>query len=103
MSLLELFCSIDDFWQVYEPIWHQGLLESGQKHRRRACRMSMSEMMTIVVYFHQKQYRNFKTFYSDYVVEHLQSEFPKLLSYNRFVQLMPRILVALCAYLGSVR
>ena len=101
MSLLELFCSIDDFWQVYEAIWYQSLLESGQRQRRRACRMSMSEMMTIVVYFHQKQYRNFKTFYTDYVVEHLQSEFPKLLSYNRFVQLMPRILVALCAYLQS--
>ncbi|MEL6527118.1 MAG: hypothetical protein AAFQ07_15555, partial [Chloroflexota bacterium] len=59
MSLLELFCSIDDFWQVYEPIWHQTLLESGQRRRRRATRMSMSEMMTLMVHFHQKRYRDF--------------------------------------------
>ena len=30
---------------------------------------------------------------------HLTDEFPDLLSYNRFVQVMPRIVVALCAYL----
>lgn len=23
MSLLELFCDIDDFWQEYEPLWHR--------------------------------------------------------------------------------
>jgi len=98
MSLLELFCDIDDFWQIYEPIWHETLLTNGQQ-RVRECQMSMSEMMTIVVHFHQKRYRDFKTYYTDYVMTDLQSEFPDLLSYNRFVQLMPRILLALCAYL----
>jgi len=100
MSLLELFCHIDDFWQVYQPIWQQKLLTSGQS-RHRPCQMCMSEMMTLVVHFHQKRYRDFKTFYTEYVAVHLQSEFPTLLSYNRFVQLMPRILVALCDYLQS--
>lgn len=85
MSLLELFCDIDDFWQVFEPGWHQTLLESGQCHRRRACRMSMSEMMTIVVYFHQKRFRDFKIYYTDYVATHLRAEFPVLMSYSRFV------------------
>lgn len=99
MSLLELFCEIDDFWQVYEPLWQQNLLENGLARRQRACRMSMSEMMTIVVHFHQKRYRDFKTYYTDYVMSDLQSEFPQLLSYSRFIQLMPRILLALCAYL----
>lgn len=101
MSLLELFCSIDDFWQSYEPIWHQTLLESGQRRRRRATRMSMSELMTIVIHFHQKRFRDFKTYYTNYVMTHLTSEFPNQLSYNRIVQLMPRIVVALCAYLQS--
>ncbi len=31
----------------------------------------------------------------------LNSEFPKLVSYNRFVELMPRILVPLCVYLHT--
>lgn len=99
MSLLELFCNIDDFWQEYEPIWHQSLLESEDRCRRRTSRMCMSEMMTIVVHFHQKRFRDFKTYYTDYVMTNLQAEFPTLVSYTRFIQLMPRILVALCAYL----
>lgn len=98
MSLLELFCNIDDFWQIYEPVWQETLLTTGQQ-RRRESRMSMSEMMTLVVYFHQKRYRDFKTYYTEYVMTDLQGEFPSLLSYNRFIQLIPRILVALCAYL----
>jgi len=98
MSLLELFCDIDDFWQVFEPNWRQELLASG-KQRQRTCQMSMSEMMTIVVHFHQRRYRDFKTYYIEYVSQQLQREFPTLLSYGRFIQLMPRILLALCAYL----
>ncbi len=98
MSLLQLFCDIDDFWQEFEPIWHQSLLENG-KSRIRKSQMCMSEMMTIVVHFHQKRYRDFKTYYTEYVADNLQQEFPTLLSYSRFIQLMPRILLALCAYL----
>ena len=100
-SLLELFCEIDDFCQDYEPMMHQMRVENGLAHRHRPCRMSLSEMMTIVVHFHQQQFRNFKTYYTEYVTEHLASEFPQLLSYSRFIQLMPRILTALCTYLQS--
>ena len=98
MSLLELYCDIDDFCQIYEPFWHQGLVANG-KQRLRECQMSMSEMMTIVVHFHQKRFRDFKTYYTQHVMQHLRGEFPTLVSYSRFVQLMPRILLALCAYL----
>ncbi len=41
----------------------------------------------------------FDTYYSEYVADHLRGEFPKQISCNRFVQLVPRILVGLCAYL----
>lgn len=36
MSLLELFCHVDDFWQVFAPEWEHDLLQSGLKRRRRA-------------------------------------------------------------------
>lgn len=98
MSLLELFCDIDDFWQVFAADWQQLLLANGQQ-RQRVGRMSMSEMMTIVVHFHQQRYRDFKTYYTQYVAVHLRREFPQLVSYSRFIQRMPGILVALCAYL----
>lgn len=101
MSVLELFCHIDDFCQRYSPTWEQMLLESGRKRRRRARSLWMSEVMTIVVHFHQQRYRDFKTYYTRYVQTHLRSEFPNLVSYNRFVEFLPAILVPLAAYLRS--
>ena len=55
--------------------------------------------MTLLIYFHQMRYRDFKTFYTQFVQVYLRAEFPTLVSYNRFVELMPRVLVPLCAYL----
>jgi hypothetical protein len=54
-----------------------------------------------LIHFHQSQYRNFKSFYIYHVSQHLKSEFPDLLSYNRFIELIPTIFAPLCAYLQS--
>lgn len=102
MSLLELFVSVDDFCQVFLPFWERKLLQDGSKKRRRAGEMSVSEIMTILIYFHQSHYRDFKTYYTDHVCEHMRSEFPKLVSYQRFVILMPSVLGPLSAYLQSL-
>jgi hypothetical protein len=55
--------------------------------------------MTILIHFHQSQYRTFKAYYSQHLCPHLRGEFPHLVSYGRFVQLMPRVLALLAAYL----
>lgn len=102
MSLLELFVSVDDFCQVFLPVWERKLLEDGSKLRRRAGQLSVSEMMTIIIYFHQSHYRNFKAYYTEHVCQHLRAEFPKLVSYERFVILMPSVLGPLSAYLKSL-
>jgi hypothetical protein len=57
--------------------------------------------MTIVIHFHQAHYRNFKAYYLQYVAVQLRSEFPQLVSYQCFVELLPTIVVPLCAYLTS--
>ena len=59
--------------------------------------------MTIIIHFHQSSYRNFKAYYTKHVMLHLQSEFPNLVSYNRFVELMPRTIGFLLVYLYSLR
>lgn len=99
MNLTELFCDVDDFWLAFAPEWQQKQLTQGTKRRQRVGQLCESEMMTIMIYFHQARYRDFKTYYTRYVQVHLQGEFPHLVSYSRFVQLMPRVLVVLCAYL----
>ena len=103
MSILDLFCSVDAFWQWFEPLWQQELLASGtgQQHRRRRGRMYPSEIMTILILFQQSGYRTFKGFYTQYVQVHLRAEFPQLVSYTRFVELMPRMVVPLAVYLHT--
>ena len=103
MSLLETFCSVDDFCQEFEPVWEQRLLEHGLRRRRRKSRLSLSEVMTIIIHFHQSGYRNFKTYYVNYVQRYLQAEFPGLVSYSRFVRLMSRAFVPLTIYLLTQR
>jgi len=67
MGLLELFCAVDDFWKAFEPTWRERRLGSGERQRERAGELSGSEMITIVIHFHQARYRDFKTYYTQYV------------------------------------
>lgn len=100
MSLVELFCDVDDFLPIY-----QRMLSSKQlgQHRRRGPKptLCVSEIMTIVIFFHMTRHRDFKTYYNEFVCVYLRDYFPKIVAYNRFVELMPRVLGPLCAYLTS--
>lgn len=103
MSLLELFCHVDDFWGAFGPLWKQTLLQSGQIKRQRSGQLAESEIMTILIHFHQSHYRDFKAFYLQHVLAHLHADFPGLVSYSRFVSLIPSVLVPLAAYLETCR
>ena len=98
-SLLELFCDVDDFCQDFVPAWRKQLLSAGEMQRQRERSLSASEIMTILIHFHQSHYRNFKAYYIEYVLERLQKEFPGLVSYTRFVEFIPSVLLPLCVYL----
>lgn len=62
MSLLELFCAVDDFCQQMEPEQIERLLGDGNPQRRRAGQLWDSEALTIMIHFHQSQYRTFKAY-----------------------------------------
>lgn len=83
---------------MFKPEFEKNQLELGVRKRCKPCQLSESEVMTIIIYFHQLQFRNFKTYYTQYVQKHLQSEFRSLVSYNRFVELMPSVLLPLCFF-----
>jgi hypothetical protein len=97
-SLLEMFVQVDDFCQVFLPVLEGHLITSGVIQRRRERSLSISEVMTIMIHFHQSHYRNFKAYYCEHVLAHLRSEFPGLVSYTRFVDYIPSALLPLCAY-----
>jgi hypothetical protein len=90
--LTDIFCIIDDFCQYLSSHAQKATkIETntkGKKTRKKKCSMSLAEVMTIMVLFHLSHYRDFKTFYLHHVMRHMRSEFPKLVSYTRFVELM---------------
>jgi hypothetical protein len=100
MSLLELFCDVDDFMLSFAPQWKASRLAAGQQ-RERAGQLCPSEVMTILIHFHQSHYRTFQAYYTEHVQVHLAKEFPHLVSYPRFVALIPQMMLPLLAYLQS--
>jgi hypothetical protein len=98
VDIVTLFCDLDDFYKAFAPVWQKPLLPAPGRHRRRACRFSASEIMTLLVAFQTSPYRNFKYFYLDQVCRHWRAEFPHLLSYQRLIECLPSVLVPLTAY-----
>jgi len=103
MSILDIFCDVDDFMILFDHWFKEHALTHKPSTRGRKATLSMSEVMTIIIWFHQSHYRDFKAFYIQHVQKHLRAEFPQLVSYNRFVELMPGTLLPMCIYLYSRR
>jgi hypothetical protein len=102
MELVALFYLIDEFCQDFEPAWRAERIASGLAQRNKPYRLSLSEILTIIVHFHQSDHKTFKHYYTDYVRVSLSSEFPKLVSYTRFLELMSEVTVPMLALLTSL-
>ena len=98
--LISIFCSIDDFCASFEPEFNRILL-SKRKHFTRTSRLQLSEIVTIVILFHFSKFRTFKDFYL-LQRSFLQQFFPLIVSYNRFIELIPRSVFPLFCYLFSL-
>ena len=103
MNIITLFCDIDDFFLAYEKwVSTQCLPETPPLETRgRPRRMYPSEVMTLLIAFHQSNYRTFKHFYLKHVCVYWGAEFPHLVSYPRFVQLKKEVLTLLTFYLAT--
>lgn len=102
MEILPLFCEIDDFCKVFERLYQSKAISNG-KSRKRATRLSQSEVMTILVLYHASGYKNLKAFYLQEVLRRHSLDFPGLCSYQRFVQLQSRCVMPLFFYLLTKR
>ena len=98
----ELFCILDDFCKKFNESLEEALI-SDQKLKLKQSALSLSEVMTIVILFHKSGFRFFKYFYCQMIVPFWKSAFPKLLSYNRFIEIMPRCLQALSSFFHKVK
>jgi len=93
-DITELYSFIDDFCKIYSEYEKKKLLPS-LKQRNRNCSMSLSEIMTVMIMYHTSHAKNFKYFYKTCIEYIHKDDFRSALSYNRFVELMPRLFLPL--------
>ena len=104
--LITTFCMIDDFCKSFESDWNKILIEHSdpQKLKKvtRFPKISMSEILTIVIHFHQSGYRTFKQYFNLYVCTFLRKYFLNLVSYSRILQLISNVLFPLFCFLQAI-
>ena len=95
-----LYCVVDDYCNAFEATGRSRMIADGERRRKRSSQLSLSEMLTIIIGFHESGYRAFKRYYLERQATH-HREFPNLISYNRFIEWMPSLTGPLAAYLMS--
>ncbi len=100
-KITEIFCATDDFSKQFDKeVARKPLLSStGKTRRRRPASLCDSEIMTILLIFHFGTFDNFKHYYRHFILGHLKSDFPKAVSYNRFVELESRVFFKMMFFL----
>jgi hypothetical protein len=104
-NLVDIFFYADEFCKEFYKTLDGTQLSSDNslKRRNKPCKLSDSEVITILISFHLGGYRNLKHFYTQYVQVHLTKEFPQTVSYNRFVELQQKALLPMVIFLKLMR
>lgn len=97
-----LFYSVDNFCQSFEPWYKKQLFcNNTVKTRQRDTQLHLSEVLTILIAYHQSGRSCFKYFYYDLTLNH-RHLFPKLVHYARFMVMIKRSFPALIYMLKSL-
>ena len=102
-KVIELFCMADDFCKFFDRMVAKYTFKSAVKRSyHRNSTMSKAEIMLTMILFHDSNYRCLKHFYQERVCKHLRHLFPKVVSYNRFVELEREVAVPLALFIKKV-
>lgn len=102
-KVTEIFCIADDFCKFFDTTIEKYSIKA--THRRkyhRASTMSKAEVMMILILFHSSGYRCLKHYYLECVCKQLTHLFPKVVSYNRFVELQKEVAIPLAIFIKKV-
>ena len=80
-KVIKIYCTIDELIKKLPTSMTQK-----ERKRKRKFTMSDSEVITIMVLFHRSRMIDFKSFYTINIRLYHKGDFPKQMSYNRFVE-----------------
>jgi hypothetical protein len=97
--MTEIFCFVDEFCTIFQKELAQTYLPLSHSKRKatRTSGLTIAEIVTILIAYSFSPCKNFKFYYLHCIKK---SDFPDLVSYNRFIELQPRAfhVVAALAY-----
>ena len=96
------FCCLDDFCKTYED-WERAGRISVDGSRQRKGMLSLSEMLLIMIMFHNSAYKDFKHYYEHGIKHEYASLFGETPCYARFVALMKSLLLPMAALLHGLK
>lgn len=100
VCLTEIYYKIDEFLKEFDKFLNsRSITTNTEVKKKRTPTMNTSEILTILVIFHLSNQKCLKLFYLGYVRQHLRAEFPKTVSYNRFVELQQSTILPMIFYM----
>lgn len=95
-QLTVIFCEFDDFCNSLDSYTEEYMLTGPMRGKRGpACKLSISEIMTVLIMFQNSRFRDFKNFYTGLLCRYYKHYFPDLPSYERFNSLIQRAIFPL--------
>lgn len=87
-----IYTIVDDFCKTYEEWTSNKLLRDG-KRRNRAGKLSLSEALSIMIFYHFSEFKHFKIYYQQFVLN--GKWFKCAPCYDRFIQIIPSLFLPL--------
>lgn len=91
--LIKIFVEIDDICSLLKDYVQSHWLSDSSPFKKAKCQscLSESEIITLLIFYHYSGYKCFEYYYKRLVKKDLQSYFPRLVSYNRFLELIETV------------
>ncbi len=102
-KVIEIFFNVDEFCKEFtEFISQKHIEEKSPRSNRKPC-LSESEIMTLLILYHLSGFKCFQYYYQQCVLKTMKTYFPKALSYEWFISLLPRVTFHLFAFVQKCR
>lgn len=101
INYIKLYCDLDDFCEGFERWYKKQLIGDGVIKRRREWSLKLSEVITIMIAYHQSGIACFKHFYL-YLKAERQDLFTKLVHYDSFMRLIKKAFPAFVCLLKAL-
>ena len=94
--IISVFYDADNFYKEFELYLKEYCLSCDEKlPSKTRSSLTEAEVMIICAVFHLSGYRTFKHYYNELISARYKKFFPNLVSYSRFVELMPYVALPL--------